>query len=63
MTFSPACKKTDQSLSDFQSVIGVAAHATVDMEQLISYTRTALLDTIASFWDSDGGCDTCCRTT
>ena len=40
--------KIDQSLSDFQTGIGVPAQATLDTEQLIFHTRTALVDTIAS---------------
>ena len=43
----------DQSLSDFQTGYG-ATHATLDTEQLISHTRTALVDTTASLQDSDG---------
>ena len=42
-------------MSDFQPGIGVAAHATVDMEQLISCTRTGVVDTIVSLQGSDGG--------
>ena len=43
---------THQNLSDFQTGIGAVAHATLDTEQLISHTRTAL---VASFQGSDGG--------
>ena len=43
------------SLSDFQTGIGVAAHATLDTEQLISHTWAALVDTGASLWGSNGG--------
>ena len=50
-----ANKKTDQSLSVFQTGIGVASHDTFDMEQLISHERTALVDPIASLQDSEGG--------
>ena len=42
-------------LSDFQTGIGTAAYATLDMEQLISHTRTALVDTTTSLQGSDGG--------
>ena len=45
--------KTDQSLSDFQTGIGVGAHATVDTEQLISHTGVALVDTNDSLEGSD----------
>ena len=50
-----AKKKTDQSLSDFQTDIGSSAHITVGTEWLISHTRTALTDTVASLQGSDGG--------
>ena len=43
------------SLSQFQMGIGAAAHATLDMEQLISCIRVALVDTISSLPDSEGG--------
>ena len=36
-------------------VFGAAAHATLDTEQLICYTRSALADIIASLQGSDGG--------
>ena len=42
------------SLSDFQTGIGAAAHAPLDRKGLISHTRTALADTIASLQGSDG---------
>ena len=45
----------DQCPSDFQTGIGAAAHTTLDMELLISHSRMALLDTITSLHDSDGG--------
>ena len=41
------------SLFDFQAGIGTAA--TLDMEQLISYTRASLVDTVASLQNSDRG--------
>ena len=47
--------KTDLSLSDLQTGIGVAVHTSLDTEQFISHTRTALVDTIASLQGSDGG--------
>ena len=51
---NPAKKKTHQSLSDFETGIGVVSHVALDTEQLISHIRTALVDTIASPQDSDG---------
>ena len=55
MILNPANSKMDQSLSDFQTGIGVTVHAILDMEQPISHTRTSLVDTIASLQHSDGG--------
>ena len=52
---TPANRKADQSLSQFQTGIGVAAHATLDMEQLISCLRVVLVDTSSSLPDSKGG--------
>ena len=40
---------------DLQTGVGAAAHATLDTEQLISYLRGALLDTLSSLPDSKGG--------
>ena len=37
ITLNSANRKADQSLSDFQTGVGAAAHATFDMEQLISH--------------------------
>ena len=54
-TLTPANRKADQSLSEFQTANGVAAHATLDMEQLISCIRVALVDTISPLPDSDEG--------
>ena len=54
ITLNPANNNIDQSLSDFQTGIGTAAHATLDTEQYISHTSTGLVDTIASLQDSDG---------
>ena len=45
----------DQSLSEFQASIGVADPATLNMDQLISCTRLALIDTTSSLQDSEGG--------
>ena len=50
-----ANRKADQNLLEFQTGIGAAAHATLDMEQLISQFRVALVDTISSLPDSEGG--------
>ena len=50
-----ANKKIDQSLSDFQNDIIAGADATLDTEQLISHIRASLVDTSASWQDSDGG--------
>ena len=48
-------RKADQSLPEFQTGIGVAAHATLDMDQLTSHLRVALVDTLSSLPDSEGG--------
>ena len=53
ITLNPANKKTDQNLSDFQTGTDAAAHATLDIEQVISHTRAALVDT--NFFPQ--GCD------
>ena len=52
---SSANRKVDQSLSDLQTGVGAAAHGTLDIEQLISHLRVALLDILSSLPDSDGG--------
>ena len=52
---NPGNRRTDQSLSNFQTGIGAVVHVTLDTEQLISHTQTALIDTIASLQGSDGG--------
>ena len=52
---TPANRKADQSLSEFQASTGAAAHATLNTEQLISQIRVALVDTISSLPDSEGG--------
>ena len=39
----PANRKADEILSEFQTGIGAFAHATLNMEQLISHLRVALL--------------------
>ena len=48
ITLNPANKQTDLSLLDFQTCIVAAAYASLDTEQVISLTRTALVDSIAS---------------
>ena len=55
ITLTPANRKPDQSLSDFQTGIGATAHATLYMEQLISCTRVALFNTISFLCDFEGG--------
>ena len=42
ITLNSANRKADQSLSDFQTSVGAAAHATLDTEQLISHLQVAL---------------------
>ena len=54
ITLTPANREADQSLSEFQTGINGAAHAILDMEQLISHLRVALVDTISSLPDSEG---------
>ena len=52
ITLTPGNRKADQSLSEFQTGIGAATHATPNMKQLILYLR---VDTISSLPDSEGG--------
>ena len=53
---TPANRKADWSLSGFQTCIGAAAaHATLDIKQLISCLRAVLNDSISSLPDSEGG--------
>ena len=47
---NPVNKEIGHILSDFQTVIGFAAHATLDIDN----TRAALVDTIASLQGADG---------
>ena len=49
-----ANRKADQSLSDFQTGFGAVAHATLDIEQLISYLQVALVDTLSSLPEAEG---------
>ena len=55
ITLTSANRKADQSLSDLQTGVGAAAHATLDTEQLISCLRVALLDTLSFLPNSEGG--------
>ena len=55
ITLTPANRKADQSLSDLQTGVGAAAYATLDTEQLISHLRVALVDTLSSLPNSEGG--------
>ena len=55
ITLNSANRKTDQSLSDFQTGVGAAAHITLHMEQLISHLRVALVDTLSSLPEAEGG--------
>ena len=52
---NPASKSSDQSLSDSPTGCSAVAHATVDTEQLISHSRAALVDTVASLLGSNDG--------
>ena len=54
ITLNPGNKRTE-SLSDFQTGIGAAVYATLDTEWHISHTKTAVLDTVATLHDFDGG--------
>ena len=55
ITLNSANRKADQSLSDFQTGVGAAAHATLGMEQLISCLWVALVDTLSSLPEAEGG--------
>ena len=55
ITSNPANRKADQSLSKFQTGIGAAAHATLDMVWPISHIKVTPVDTISSLQDSEGG--------
>ena len=48
ITLTSANRKADQSLSEFQTDMGAAAYATLDMEQVTSHLRVALVDTLSS---------------
>ena len=55
ITLTSANRKADQSLFNMQTGIGAAAHATLDTEQLNSHFRVALVDTLSSLSNSQGG--------
>ena len=55
ITLNSANRKVDQSLSDFQTGVGATADATLDTEQLISCLWVALVDTLSSLPDAEGG--------
>ena len=54
ITLNSPNRKADQSLFDFQTGVGAAAHATLDMEQLISCLWVALIDTLSSLPQPEG---------
>ena len=54
-TLTPANRKADQNLSEFQTAIGSAAHATLETEHLISHLEVALVNTLSSLPNSEGG--------
>ena len=55
ITLNSANRKADQSLLDFQTGVGATAHATLDTEQLISHLQVALVDTLSSLPEAEGG--------
>ena len=55
ITLNSANRKADQSLSDFQTGVGAAAHATLDTQQLISHLQVALADTLSSLPKAERG--------
>ena len=55
ITVTSSNRKACQSLFNFQTGICAVAHATLNMEQLISYIRILLVDTAPSLQDSEGG--------
>ena len=55
ITLNTTNRKADQSLSDFQTGVGAAAHATLDMEQLISHLWFALVHTLSLLSNAEGG--------
>ena len=55
ITLTSNNRKADQNISDVQTGFGAATHAILDTEQLISHFRVALVDTLFSLPDSEGG--------
>ena len=55
ISLNSANRKADQSLSDFQTGIGAAAHATLDTEPLILHLQVALIDALSSLPEAEGG--------
>ena len=55
ITLTSAKRKADQSLSDLEAGVGSPSHAALDTEQLISHIRVALVDTLSSLPNSEGG--------
>ena len=55
ITLTSANGKAEQSLSDLETGVGAAAHAPPDTETLISCLKVALLDTLSSLSNSEGG--------
>ena len=55
ITLNSANRNADQSLTDFQTGVGAAAHATLDAEQLISHLQVVLGDTLSSLPKAEGG--------
>ena len=53
-SLNSANRKVDQSLSDFQTGLGAAAHVILDTEQLISHLQVALVDTFSSLPEAEG---------
>ena len=47
--------KLIQSISDFQTGIGAAAFAALEIKQLITHTRTVIVDITTSLQGSDRG--------
>ena len=54
ITLNSANRTADQSLSDFQTGVGAAAHATLDMKQLNSCLQVAPVDTLSSLPKAEG---------
>ena len=54
ISLNSANRKVDQFLSDFQTDVVAAAHATLDTEHLISCLQVALVDTFSSLPEAEG---------